>query len=181
MPTQKKAKKNHKQTMLLYGLIAVLLIACTILAFLLFHKTDTDKRTNVPQISLGAMQYDFVSGRAVKRTDASVTTLKAFLTTDAAHEGCPVDNPAYESVVAYTKDETQVFLHYGCGAADSPMYAVKLNGAWRMLSPTNHFDIFNIPDCRYLEANGISKEIAPVCANNVQDGLSTGTPKYSVR
>ncbi len=178
MSDQKKRNIPYKTPTLVYGLLIIFGVACIVLLVALVHKADTDKRAKVPNISLGSMQYDFTSGRAIKRNDASVNTLKAFLETDAAHEGCPSGHPPYEYVIAYTKDETQIFIHYGCGAADSPMFATKVNGAWKMLSPTNHFDIFGIPSCSYLAANGISKEIAPVCANGLKTGLAAS---YSVR
>ena len=180
MSNQKKQNLLYKTKTprLVYALLIIFGVACIVLLVALVHKTNTGKPANVPHISLGSMQYDFTSGRAVKRNDPSVNTLKAFLETDAAHEGCPLGQPPYEYVVASTKDETQVFIHYGCGAADSPMFATKVNGAWKMLSPTNHFDTFGIPGCSYLAVNGISKEIAPVCANSLETGLAAS---YSVR
>lgn len=180
MPKTKKSNLSRSLPVL-YGGLIVLLVACFALSIALVHSTHRENKDTLPSISLGSMQYDFTSARAVKLTDASVNALKAFLQTDASHEGCPVGHPPYEHVAAYTKDETQVFIRYGCGAADSPIYAVKTNGAWKMLSPTNHFDGFDIPDCGYLDSYGISKEIAPVCANDVQVGTATGTPQYRVR
>jgi len=109
------------------------------------------------------MQYDFSSSKAVKRTDASITALAAFLQKEADQSGCKKSSPAYEHVVAYTQNEDQVLLKYGCGAADSPMFAVKKAGVWRGISPTNHFDTFDIPVCAYLTKYAISRQIAPVC------------------
>jgi hypothetical protein len=175
MPKQKNSPTG-KKILALYGIIAVLVALCGVLALGLAHRTEANTQKR-PSVSLGAMQYDFSSGKAVKRNDAAVNELRLFLEADAAHEGCSPQSPAYEHVAAYTKDETQVFIKYGCGAADSPIYAVKTAGVWKLLSPTNHFDGFGIPDCDYLNSNTISKEIAPVCVN----GAETGTPKYTVR
>ena len=176
MPKTKKKQIDKRQTVL-YGIIAILAVLCVVLIFALAQKVNTDSEKLSPSISLGSMQYDFSSGKAVKRDDASVTVLKAFLEADSVREGCSVTAPAYEHVVAYTKDETQVFLRYGCGAADSPMFAVKTNDTWKELSPTNHFDGFGVPDCNYLADNSISKEIAPVCVT----GDEKETPVYTVR
>lgn len=178
MPKQKKLKLSYLLPTL-YASIAILIVLSLFLATALVREnkaepTDTESQS----VSLGLMQYDFSSDKAVKRNDASVKTLQAFLEADAAREGCPNQTPAFEHVAAYTKDETQVFIKYGCGAADSPMYAVKTDGAWKTLSPTNHFDTFGIPDCKYLTDNEISKEIAPVCVN----AIGPETPaSYSIR
>ncbi len=176
MPSHKKS--NQKFILVaLYGTIAILAILCVVLVFALTQKSNTDSEKPSPSISLGSMQYDFSSGKAVKRSDVSVSTLKSFLDSEATRSGCSATEPAYEHVVAYTKDETQVFLKYGCGAADSPMFAVKTNDTWKALSPTNHFDGFGVPDCNYLADNSINKEVAPVCVT----GSEKGTPVYSVR
>lgn len=181
MPKTKKKQFNHKQP-ILYGIIAGLTVACVVLAIALVHSgRQATAQKGSPSVSLGAMQYRFTAGKAIKRNDASVNVLKSFLDNEAAHSGCSATAPAYEHVVAYTKDETQIFLGYGCGAADSPMFAVKTNGIWRSLSPTNHFDSFGLPDCQYVTANNISNEIAPVCASDTQLGVPTGIPKYLVR
>jgi len=176
MPKQKKSKLPQLVPVL-YGAVVVLAILCLALLLALIYNDRPSVGKKSPSISLGSMQYDFSSGKAVKRSDSSVMGLEAFLETTAEHEGCPSQSPVYEHVVSYTKDETQVFLKYGCGAADSPIYAVKTDGTWKTLSPTNHFDSFDIPDCEYLTDYGISKEIGPVCAN----GIGTEASTYSVR
>jgi hypothetical protein len=182
MPKTKKKQIVSRQKVL-WGIILILVVICGVLVAALLNKTpvNTTSAKASPSISLGSMQYHFADGKATKRNDASVNDLRAFLEDKAAHEGCPVQAPAYEHVVAYTKDETQVFLKDGCGAADSPMYAVKTSGTWKALSPTNHFDYLGLPDCEYLADNSISSEIAPVCANTVQVGAPTGIPQYLVR
>jgi len=177
MPKQKKLKTD-KRLPILYALVLILAIVCAALTFAVAHKAQ-DKKS--PSISLGSMQYQFANGRATERDDRSVNGVKTFLETDAVHEGCPDQTPAYEHVVAYTKDETQLFIKYGCGAADSPIYAVKVHDAWKMLSPTNHFDVFGIPDCDYVAGKGISKEVAPVCAEDIQTDTSPQAPQYTVR
>ena len=43
-----------------------------------------------------------------------------------------------------------------------------------MISPTNQFNLFDIPSCKMVDENNISNEIAPVCQNEkkVGDNLS---------
>lgn len=173
----KKAAKKQPKRMphVPYWVAASLLLLCLILLFAVVHQSSTDPEAAVrkPSISLGAMQYDFSNGKAVTRTDAATTKLSAFLHDEAARSGCSKSAPAFEHVVAFSTDETQVLLKYGCGAADSPMYAVQTDGVWHSLSPSNQFDSFEIPNCDYVTAHDISSQIAPVCAN--------GNQTYSVR
>lgn len=128
-------------------------------------------------VSLGVLAYEIKRGKAVKRHDASTAALYSFLS-DAARKdirsGC---DTAYYSVVAYTPDKTQLFIKYGCAAPDSPIYAVKQHNTWNFISPTNHFDIFGIPDCTYVTAHNINPRIAPVCATN----LNADSPQYATR
>jgi hypothetical protein len=168
---------------LLWSLTTVLLVACGVLLFLVLHKTPTNSQaaSSPTSVNLGSMQYQFVSGKAVKRTDASVTSLRSFLDSEAVHSGCPLQQTAVEHVARYTADETQVFLKYGCGAADSPMYAVKVNGVWKAISPTGHFDELDLPGCVYVAQNGISKQIAPVCSNTIELSIPATASRYIVR
>lgn len=177
MPKQKKKLRPVRLLSILYGATVGLIILSAALTLALIHKEKTNAGQKSPSISLGAMAYNFTDGKAVKRSDPSVKSLKMFLEADAAHEGCTSSAPVYEHVAAYTKDESQIFIKYGCGAADSSMYGIKLDGSWKMLSPTNHFNMFDIPDCQYVGDNNISKEIAPVCVNEI----TTQAPTYSVR
>jgi hypothetical protein len=157
-----KSKTNARQTVkLLYAAGVALAVACGVLAVMLVKPENG--QTLSPDISLGPLTYKIENNRAVKRSDASVRELRTFLEDEAARSGCPADRPGYEYVVAYTDDESQVFLRYGCGAADSPMFAVKQDGAWQTLSPTNQFNVLHIPTCDHVEQNNISPQIAPVC------------------
>lgn len=156
--------------------VAIVLVSLSILVVALLYQAT--KNPNTPSISLGAMGHQIVDGKAVKRTDVPVQSLKAFLHEKAANEGCPSDKSAYEHVAAVTKDENQALLKYGCGAADSPMYIVKKNGVWTSVSPTNQFDTFGIPSCEHLNEHAISKEVAPVCVNGLAVG--GGDLTYSV-
>lgn len=145
---------------------------------LLVNKNETKNADELASvISLGSMEYNFVDDKPAKRTDADVQKLRTFLTSKAASEGCPAHMPAYERVVAHSTDESQVLLKYGCGAADSPMFAVKTDDMWKSISPTNQFDNFGIPGCEYLTAHNISKDIAPVCVV----GGNTTSPSYQLR
>jgi hypothetical protein len=182
MPKTKKSQTTTNQKVF-WGVIIALMVICGVLIAALLNNSSVNTTSTKASsgISLGSMQYHFADGKATKRNDVSVNDLRTFLEDKAAHEGCPVQAPANERVVTYTKDETQAFIKYGCGAADSPMYVIKANGTWKALSPTNHFDYLGLPDCKYLTDNNISSEIAPVCANTVQAGMPTATPQYSVR
>lgn len=170
MPKQKTPKIN-KNILILYAVLGILVFTC--LALVLIYNCTVAKS---PSISLGSLTYKIENDKAVKRDDVAVNDLRAFLEATAAHEGCTKQDPAYEHVIASTKDETQVFMKYGCGAADSPIYAIKKDGVWKTISPTDHFDLLGIPECGYLAENSISREIAPVCS----DGSITA-PQYTVR
>ena len=171
MKKTKNKPTSNIRPILLYGVIGLLCVVCVLL--LVQHKNTSPS----PQVSLGAMQYRFLNGTSLKRRDASVKSLKAFLEYQAANEGCPSSEAAYEHVVAYTQDESQVLLKYGCNAATYPVFATKTNGTWSTLSPTNQFDDFDIPLCSYVTDHNISNEIAPVCAN----GTSAELTGYVVR
>ena len=176
MPKTKKVSTD-KRLLALWIVIAVLLALCSFQAYLLNYRT-VEKVLNSPnRIVLGSMQYKIENNKAILRSDEDIRALEAFLVEKASSEGCLPNNPAHEYVTAWTKDESQVLLKYGCGSADSPMYIVKVAGKWKSISPTNHFDTFGIPECTYLDEHAISKEIAPVCVNNWR----TESPSYSVR
>ncbi len=67
-----------------------------------------------------------------------------------------------------------MLLGYGCGNSAARMFAVKKDGGWKAISPTNQFNLFEIPSCKMVDENNISNEIAPVCQNEkkVGDNLS---------
>jgi hypothetical protein len=132
-----------------------------------------------PRVSLGMFEYDVTNQKAVKRTDDSASALRSFLTAEAKDSGC-IENglwPSAYSVVAFTKDRSQVLLGYGCGETEARMFAVLKDGSWQAISPTNKFDVLtNAPECEYVKQYAIDKEIAPVCFTT-----SDATVKYKVR
>ena len=78
--------------------------------------------------------------------------------------GCK-DNNGATAVIAHSQDEKQLLLGYGCGNSVARMFAVKKEGGWKAISPTNQFNLFEIPSCKMVDENNISNEIAPVCQN----------------
>lgn len=180
MLKKKKDLSNKKYIALLSSTIILGIIVITLGTLLvgLFNKTSPDS-TEKDFISLGSMKYTIKNDRAELRNDASVNELRTFLEQKAKNEGCGNVGPAYETVIAYTKNETQALLGYGCGSSDAQMHIVKTDSGWRSISPTNHFDEFGIPECEYLNENTISAEIAPVCYSVVEG--STEKPLYKVR
>lgn len=177
MPAAKPAKKTtspQSTLKFLWILIGVLVVTCSLL-LLLLASTKTERFEQ--SISLGMMRYRFSGGHMMMRNDSAVSALETFLNDEADRSGCSSMRPAYEHVLAFTSDESQALIKYGCGSADTPMYIVKTNGNWHSISPTNHFNTFDIPDCTYLASNNISKEIAPVCV----DSTTSATPTYTVR
>jgi len=78
--------------------------------------------------------------------------------------GCK-DNNGAVSVIAYSQDEKQLLLGFGCGNTLARMFAVKKDDGWKAISPTNQFNLFEVPSCKMTDENNISKEIAPVCQN----------------
>jgi len=179
-------KKRTKQQsfgymkLALVAAVVVLAVATFALSVSLHHKNkEISDAGLVPgvHISLGSMGYDFSSGKPVKTDDVNTMGLKALLTKEALNDlghGCA---SSYYTVKAFNTDKTQVQLGYGCNAPDSPMFAIKSEGKWETLSPTNRFNTFGIPDCTYVTQNNIDRMVAPVCVNSV----TTNTPQYSVR
>ena len=160
-----KAKKTIKPNYYLVAAVLVILFGISLMYGLCTRGVAPP--TKVASVSLGAMQYRFADGKATKRDDATVTSLKSFLDAAAREDlrlGCTT---AYYNVVRYTADETQVLLNYGCVYPNAHMYAVRTSGTnWKFISPTNHFDDLGLPVCSYVEQNHISTEIAPVCTTD---------------
>lgn len=140
------------------------------------QETATDPAQTGSIASIGAMQYDFSSGKAVKRTDETVSKLKAFLVAEGNKSVGPNCPTVYHNVIVASPDETQVLLAYGCGDPGSRMFAVQIDGTWKTLSPTNQFDLFGIPLCDHVNSNNIDRSIAPVCATELSESIS-----YQVR
>lgn len=182
-PKQKRSKisiqkkKSDKSKPVLVGIIMGLTVILVTLLVVQSNK-NVNSAPEEPHVSLGAMQYDFSSGKAVRRSDGTVIRLLAFLVATARKDVSANCEPYY-NVVAASSDEKQVLLKYGCGSPDARMFAVNKDGEWQTLSPTNHFDMFGIPECSYVSDNQIDKTIAPVCVSGLN---STDVPDtYSVR
>ena len=166
MPKKKKqAQSEDKLKPFFFGIIVGLtIIALTLMAVIQAEKhRQTSRRIHV---SLGAMRYDFSSGKAVKRSDDTVKNLKGFLV-DAANESLSENCEPHYAVMAASDDEKQVLLGYGCGSPSARMFAVNENSKWRTISPTNQFDVLGIPSCEHVNGNAISQKLAPVCVNGL--------------
>jgi hypothetical protein len=166
--TVKSKKQFDKSKGLMIIAIGILLLTLTyILAT--YPRGTTEQHASTSRtgahVSLGALEYDFSSGKAVKRIDKNISELKSFLTTRAEQEISPNCDTVYYNVVATSSKEEQVLLHYGCGYPNAGMFAVKKDGAWKFISPTNQFDTFGIPACSHVNENDIEATIAPVCGN----------------
>lgn len=129
---------------------------------------------------MGVMDLDFSSGKAVKTNELGPLALKALLTRTALNDLAHGCSSSYYSVMAFNPDKTQVRLRYGCNSPDAPMFAIKSDDDWKLLSPTNHFDDFGNPDCTYATQNNIDRVVAPVCVNNWSTGNSADV-QYVVR
>jgi len=159
--TQVTFSKTNK---LLLLVIAALILALIAVMVVRPNYTDNDSKETRSVVNLGAYEYDFSSGKAVKRSDEQVAKLRSLLEADGEKNlklGCDV---VYSNVIAVTDDRTQVLLSYGCDHPSARMFAVEKSGEWKMISPTNQFDNLGIPLCSYVEKNHIQKRIAPVCA-----------------
>ena len=140
--------------------LLVLLSGALTLALYAQHAQPPQKTVSV---SLGSMQYKIVGDKAVKRTDATVTSLKDFLSAAGKEDlrlGC---TSSYYNVVWTTADESQILLHYGCAYPSASIYVVRDGTGWKFISPTNQFDDLGVPVCAYLTQYNISSEIAPIC------------------
>ena len=166
-----KAKKPIKPNYYLLAAVLVALFGISVLCGLCTR--GTTPVTKVASVSLGSMQYRFANGKAVRRDDATVTSLKVFLVSAANEDirlGCTA---AYYNVVRSTTDESQVLLNYGCVYPNAHMYVVRDGTGWKFISPTNHFADLGLPVCSYVEQNHISKQIAPVCVSDASGNNRT--------
>lgn len=169
MTVKSKKQFDKSKGLMIITIGTLLLILITVLAT--YPKNIIDKQTDIsqkgPHVSLGAMEYDFSGSKAVKRTDKNVSELKSFLTMKAEQDISANCEAVYYNVVATSTNEDQVLLHYGCGYPNAGMFAVKQNGSWKFISPTNQFDRFGIPACSHVNENNIEATIAPVCGNGM--------------
>ena len=170
--------KNEIMTAVLIGLATALIVI--VIGVILLHANQTsDKTSQVVEkvdngfVSLGSLGFRIEGGKAVIRNDSATQELRDFLKADVKKSGCK-DNNGATAVIAHSQDEKQLLLGYGCGNSVARMFAVKKDDGWKAISPTNEFNLFEIPSCKMVDENNISNEIAPVCQNEkkVGDNLS---------
>ena len=174
--TKSQTKKSQVELLVpvLIGVIAVLMLIVGCLVWKLNCQSPHQPYAATEKIgsgfvSLGSLGFRFEGNRAIARHDASVKEIREFLKKEVAQSGCKDDNGA-ASVIVNTQDEKQLLLGYGCGSTAARMFAVKKEDGWKAISPTNQFNLLDIPSCKMTDENNISKEIAPVCQNEKKDG-----------
>ena len=170
--------KNEIMTAVLIGLVTALIVI--VIGVILLHTNQTSDKTSQMaekvdngSINLGSLGFRIEGGKAVIRNDSATQELRDFLKADVKKSGCK-NNNGVTAVIAHSQDEKQLLLGYGCGNSVARMFAVKKDDGWKAISPTNQFNIFEIPSCKMVDENNISNEIAPVCQNEkrVGDNLS---------
>ena len=170
--------KNEIMTAVLIGLVTALIVI--VIGVILLHANQTSDKTSQTVekvdngfVSLGSLGFRIEGGKAVIRNDSAVQEIRDFLKADVKKSGCK-DNNGAAVVIAHSQDEKQLLLGYGCGNSVARMFAVKKDSGWKAISPTNQFNLFEIPSCKMVNENNISNEIAPVCQNEkkVGDNLS---------
>lgn len=174
--TKSQTKKSQVELLapVLIGVIAVLMLIVGCLVWKLNcqspHKPyAATEKIGSGFVSLGSLGFRFEGNRAIARHDASVKEIREFLKKENERSGCK-DNNGAVSVIVNTQDEKQLLLGYGCGSTAARMFAVKKEDGWKAISPTNQFNLLDIPSCKMTDENNISKEIAPVCQNEKKDG-----------
>ena len=170
--------KNEIMTAVLIGLVTALIVI--VIGVILLHANQTSDKTSQTaekvdngSVSLGSLGFRIEGDKAVTRNDSATQELRDFLKADVKKSGCK-DNNGATAVIAHSQDEKQLLLGYGCGNSVARMFAVKKDDGWKAISPTNEFNLFEIPSCKMVDENNISNEIAPVCQNEkkVGDNLS---------
>ena len=170
--------KNEIMTAVLVGLVTALIVI--VIGVILLQSNQTSDKTSQTvekvdngSVSLGSLGFRIEGGKAVTRNDSATQELRDFLKADVKKSGCK-DNNGVDAVIAHSQDEKQLLLGYGCGNSVARMFAVKKDDGWKAISPTNQFNIFEIPSCKMVDENNISNEIASVCQNEkkVGDNLS---------
>ena len=170
--------KNEIMTAVLIGLVTALIVI--VIGVILLHANQTSDKTSQTaekvdngSVSLGSLGFRIEGGKAVIRNDSATQEIRDFLKADVKKSGCK-DNNGVAAVIAHSQDEKQLLLGYGCGNSAARMFAVKKDDGWKAISPTNQFNLFEIPSCKMVDENNISNEIAPVCQNEkkVGDNLS---------
>ena len=170
--------KNEIITAVLIGLVTALIVI--VIGVILLQSNQTSDKTSQTVekvdngfVNLGSLGFRIEGGKAVIRNDSAVQEIRDFLKAEVKKSGCK-DNNGAAAVIAHSQDEKQLLLGYGCGSSAARMFAVKKDGGWKAISPTNQFNLFEIPSCKMVDENNISNEIAPVCQNEkkVGDNLS---------
>ena len=170
--------KNEIMTAALIGLVTALIVI--VIGVILLQSNQTSDKTSQTvekvdngSVNLGSLGFRIEGGKAAIRNDSAVQEIRDFLKADVKKSGCR-DNNGVDVVIAHSQDEKQLLLGYGCGNSVARMFAVKQDGGWKAISPTNEFNLFEIPSCKMVDENNISNEIAPVCQNKkkVGDNLS---------
>lgn len=170
--------KNEIMTAVLIGLVTALIVI--VIGVILLQSNQTPDKTSQTVekvdngfVSLGSLGFQIEGGKAVIRNDSATQELRDFLKADVKKSGCK-DNNGAAAVIAHSQDEKQLLLGYGCGNSVARMFAIKKDDGWKVISPTNQFNLFDIPSCKMVDENNISNEIAPVCQNEkkVGDNLS---------
>jgi len=170
--------KNKTMTAVLIGLATALIVI--VIGVILLHANQisdktyqTTEKVDNGSVNLGSLGFRIEGGKAVIRNDSATQELRDFLKADVKKSGCK-DNNGAAAVIAHSQDEKQLLLGYGCGNSAARMFAVKKDDGWKAISPTNQFNLFEIPSCKMVDENNISNEIAPVCQNEkkVGDNLS---------
>ena len=170
--------KNEIMTAALVGLVTALIVI--VIGVILLQSNQTSDKTSQTVekvdngfVSLGSLGFRIEGGKVVIRNDSATQELRDFLKADVKKSGCK-DNNGATAVIAHSQDEKQLLLGYGCGNSVARMFAVKKDSGWKAISPTNQFNLFDIPSCKMVDENNISNEIAPVCQNEkkVGDNLS---------
>ena len=170
--------KNEIMTAALIGLATAFIVI--VIGVILLHANQTSDKTSQTtekvdngSVNLGSLGFRIEGGKAVTRNDSATQELRDFLKADVKKSGCK-DNNGVTAVIAHSQDEKQLLLGYGCGNSVARMFAIKKDDGWKAISPTNQFNLFEIPSCKMVDENNISNEIAPVCQNEkkIGDNLS---------
>lgn len=170
--------KNEIMTAVLIGLVTTLIVI--VIGVILLQSNQTSDKTSQTMekvdngsVNLGSLVFRIEGDKAVVRNDSATQEIRDFLKAEVKKSGCK-DNDGVAVVIAHSQDEKQLLLGYGCGNSAARMFAVKQDGGWKAISPTNQFNSFDIPSCKMVDENNISNEIAPVCQNEkkVGDNLS---------
>ena len=170
--------KNEIMTAVLISLVTALIVI--VIGVILLHTNQTSDKTSQTvekvdngSVNLGSLGFRIEGDKAVIRNDSATQEIRDFLKAEVKKSGCK-DNNGVAAVIAHSQDEKQLLLGYGCGNSVARMFAVKKDDGWKAISPTNEFNLFEIPSCKMVDENNISNEIAPVCQNEkkVGDNLS---------